>query len=119
MSKNTSNEKEPPPRKPLVSRILCAFKCQYHRFTRPSKNGETENQKMNEWWRDGTGRVGVRPERTRKNSVAPTAKPIGTMPVCTENLDSNVMVMKSTKDRVRFNASGRLNRTGDRRTFIQ
>jgi hypothetical protein len=40
-----SNEREPPPRKPLVSRILCAFKCQYHRFTRPSKNGETENQK--------------------------------------------------------------------------
>jgi hypothetical protein len=29
------------------------------------------------------------------------------------------MVMKSTKDRVRFNASGRLNRTGDRRIFIQ
>jgi hypothetical protein len=25
--------------------------------------------------------------------------------VCTENLDSNVMVMKSTKDRVRFDAS--------------
>jgi hypothetical protein len=40
-----SNEREPPPRKPLVNRILCAFKCQYHRFTRPSKNGETENQK--------------------------------------------------------------------------
>ena len=35
-----------------------------------------------------------------------------------ENLDSDV-VMKSTKDRVRFNASGRLNRTGDRRIFIQ
>ena len=43
-----SNEREPPPRKPLVSRILCAFKCQYRRFTRPSKNGETESQKMNE-----------------------------------------------------------------------
>ena len=40
-----SNERKPPPRKPLVSRILCAFKCQYHRFTRPSKNGEPENQK--------------------------------------------------------------------------
>jgi hypothetical protein len=40
-----SNEREPPPRKPLVSRILCAFKCQYRRFTRPKKNGETENQK--------------------------------------------------------------------------
>ena len=32
--------------------------------------------------------------------------------VCTENLDLDVMVMKSTKDRVRFNASGQLNRTG-------
>jgi hypothetical protein len=40
-----SNERKPPPRKPLVSRILCAFKCQYRRFTRASKNGETENQK--------------------------------------------------------------------------
>src|SRR5262245_3689809 len=39
--------------------------------------------------------------------------------VCTENLDSNVMMMKSTKDRLRFNASGRLNPTGDRRIFIQ
>jgi hypothetical protein len=29
------------------------------------------------------------------------------------------MMMKSTKDRVRFNAPGRLNRTGDRRIFIQ
>ena len=43
-----SNAREPPPRKPLVSRILCAFRCQYHRFTRPSKNGETKNQKKNE-----------------------------------------------------------------------
>jgi predicted esterase len=41
------------------------------------------------------------------------------LPVCTENLDSDVMVMKSTKDRVRFDASGRLNRTRDRRIFIQ
>ena len=58
-----SNEREPPPRKPLVSRILCAFKCQYHRFTRPSKNGETENQKNES---DGAmdGPVGVRPDRS-------------------------------------------------------
>ena len=74
------NEREPPPRKPLVSRILCAFKCQYHRFTRPSKNGETENQKNERMMARWTGRVGVRPERSRKNSVASTAKPIGTMP---------------------------------------
>jgi hypothetical protein len=68
-----SNERKPPPRKPLVSRILCAFKCQYHRFTRPSKNGETEQKK-----RTNDGAMdGVRPER---NPVAPTAKPIGTMP---------------------------------------
>jgi hypothetical protein len=72
-----SNERKPPPRKPLVSRILCAFKCQYHRFTRPSKNGETENQKNERMMARWTGRVGVRPER---NPVAPTAKPIGTMP---------------------------------------
>jgi hypothetical protein len=76
-----SNERKPPPRKPLVSRILCAFKCQYHRFTQPSKNGETENQKnertMMARWK---GRVGIRPERSRKNPAVPTAKPIGTMP---------------------------------------
>ena len=75
-----SNEREPPPRKPLVSRILCAFKCQYHRFTRPSKNGETENQKNERMMARWTGRVGVRRERSRKNPGAPTAKPIGTMP---------------------------------------
>ena len=74
-----SNEREPPPRKPLVSRILCAFKCQYHRFTRPSKNGETDNKKNERMMARWTDRVGVRPERSRKNPVAPTAKPIGTM----------------------------------------
>ena len=40
-----SNKRKPPLHKPLVSRILCAFKCRYHRFRRPSKNGETENKK--------------------------------------------------------------------------
>ena len=40
-------------------------------------------------------------------------------PVCTENLDSDVMVMKPTKDRVRFDASDRLNRARDWRIFIQ
>ena len=75
-----SSERQPPPRKALVSRILCAFKCQYHRFTRPSKNGEPENQKNERMMARWTSRVGVRPERTRKNPVASTAKPIGTMP---------------------------------------
>ena len=74
-----SSERQPPPRKALVSRILCAFKCQYHRFTRPSKNGEPENQKNERMMARWTSRVGVRPERS-KNPVAPTAKPIGTMP---------------------------------------
>ena len=66
-----SNERKPPPRKPLVRRILCAFKCQYHRFTRPSKNGETENQKNERMMARWTGHVGVRPER---NPVAPTGQ---------------------------------------------
>jgi MFS family permease len=39
--------------------------------------------------------------------------------VCTENLDSDVVVMQSTKDWVRFDASSLLDRTGDRRIFIQ
>jgi len=41
------------------------------------------------------------------------------MPVCTENLSSDVVVVKSAKDRMRFNASGRLNWARDRRVFIQ
>jgi hypothetical protein len=39
--------------------------------------------------------------------------------VCTENLNPDVMVMKSTKNRMRFDASSRLDRAGDRRIFIQ
>jgi transposase len=39
--------------------------------------------------------------------------------VCTENLNSNVMVMKSAKDGVQFDVSGPLNRARDRRIFIQ
>ena len=39
--------------------------------------------------------------------------------VCTENLNPHVMVMKSAKDGVRFDASGPLNRTRDRCIFIQ
>jgi len=39
--------------------------------------------------------------------------------VCTENLNPNVMMMKSAKDGVRFDASGPLNRARDRRIFIQ
>jgi hypothetical protein len=39
--------------------------------------------------------------------------------VCTENLNPNVMVMKSAKDGVRFDVSGPLNRARDRGIFIQ
>ena len=39
--------------------------------------------------------------------------------VCTENLNSNVVVMKPAKDGVLFNASGPLNMARDRRIFIQ
>jgi hypothetical protein len=39
--------------------------------------------------------------------------------VCTENLDSDVVVMKPAKDWLRFDASSALNRTGDWRIFIQ
>jgi hypothetical protein len=39
--------------------------------------------------------------------------------VCTENLDPDVMVMKSTQNRVCFDVSGRLDWTVDRRIFIQ
>jgi hypothetical protein len=40
-------------------------------------------------------------------------------PVCTENLNPDVVVMKSAKDGVRFDASGPLNRARDRRIFVQ
>ena len=39
--------------------------------------------------------------------------------VCTENLNPGVMVMKPTKDGMRFDASCRLNRARDRRIFVQ
>ena len=39
--------------------------------------------------------------------------------MCTENLSPDVVVMKSAKDGVRFDASGPLNRARDRRIFIQ
>jgi hypothetical protein len=38
-------------------------------------------------------------------------------PVCTENQDSDVVVMKPAKDWLRFDASSALNRTGDWRIF--
>ena len=40
-------------------------------------------------------------------------------PVCTENLNPDIVVMKAAKDRVRFDASGPLNLTRDRRIFVQ
>ena len=39
--------------------------------------------------------------------------------VCTEKLNPNVMVMKSAKDGVRFDASDPVNRARDRRIFVQ
>jgi len=39
--------------------------------------------------------------------------------VCTENLDADVMVMKSAEDRMRPKASGLLNGSGARRIFSQ
>ena len=39
--------------------------------------------------------------------------------VCTENLSSGVVVVKSAKDGVRFDASDSLNLASDRRIFIQ
>ncbi len=40
-------------------------------------------------------------------------------PVCTENLNPHVIVMKSAKDWSRFNISSPLNRPIDRRIFVQ
>ena len=40
-------------------------------------------------------------------------------PVCTENLNPHVMMMKSAKYGVRFNSSGPINRARDRSIFIQ
>ena len=40
-------------------------------------------------------------------------------PVCTENLNPDVVVMKAAEDGVRFDASGPLNGTRDRRVFVQ
>jgi hypothetical protein len=39
-------------------------------------------------------------------------------PVRTENLNPHIMVMKPAKDRIRFDASSRLDRTGDRRKGV-
>ena len=41
------------------------------------------------------------------------------LPVCTENLNPHVVVMKSAKYGVGFDASGPLNWARDRRIFIQ
>jgi len=39
-------------------------------------------------------------------------------PVCTENLNPDVVVMQSAKDGMRFDTSGRLNWARDRRIFV-
>jgi hypothetical protein len=53
--------------------------------------------------------------KRRKSDPATAAGPV----VCTESLNPGVMVMKSTKDGMRFDASCRLNRARDRRIFVQ
>jgi hypothetical protein len=40
-------------------------------------------------------------------------------PVCTENLNPDIMVTKSTKNGVRFDGSGPLNWARDRRIFVE
>ena len=41
------------------------------------------------------------------------------IPVCTENINPGVMVMKSAKDGVRFDASGPLNHARERCIFVE
>jgi hypothetical protein len=41
------------------------------------------------------------------------------LPVCTKNLNANVVMVKSAQDRVRIDRSDPLNRAIDRRIFIQ
>ena len=40
-------------------------------------------------------------------------------PVCTENLNADILVMKAAKDRRRFDTTSPLNRARDRRVFVQ
>jgi putative SOS response-associated peptidase YedK len=42
-----------------------------------------------------------------------------TTPVCTENLNPDVVVMESAEDRARLYASGPLNRANNRCVFVQ
>src|SRR5262249_39926503 len=55
------------------------------------------------------------------NEIASTfrAPPSPATAVCTENLNPNVVVMQSTKDRVRVDDSGTLNGTKGRCIFVQ
>jgi hypothetical protein len=48
-----------------------------------------------------------------------TTQRLGSISVCTENLNPNVMVMKFAKDGVQYDASGPLNWARDRGIFIQ
>ena len=43
----------------------------------------------------------------------------GRLPVCTENLNPNIVVMKSAQDGARTYDAGSLNRTRDRRILVQ
>jgi len=44
---------------------------------------------------------------------------LGERPVCTENLNPGIVVMESAEGGERFDASGPLNRTRNRRIFVQ
>jgi diacylglycerol kinase (ATP) len=48
-----------------------------------------------------------------------TWKPDNVRPVCTENLNANVVMVKSAQDRVRIDRSDPLNGAMDRRIFVQ
>src|SRR5271163_3383474 len=53
--------------------------------------------------------------RSRATTVAQKPK----LPVCTENLNRNVLVMKSAQDGVRTYDAGSLDQTRDRRILVQ
>ena len=64
--------------------------------------------------------VGVDGPFADRDSLALSVPVVQAMaPVCTENLNPHIMVMKSAKDRVCIDRSDPLNGARDRRIFIQ
>jgi transcriptional regulator with XRE-family HTH domain len=51
--------------------------------------------------------------------ASPSLKMLQRLTVCTENLNPNIVVMKSAQDGVRTYDAGSLNRTRDRRILVQ